>query len=116
MCGGREEVGGGGGGGAAVAETGAAVRLHSSSVTHLAVMATSLLTLLACMASLEASRRLDMRQSEACYHQPYNRELVCQCRHTTNYLSLSLSQFVDTARQEVGADCQSCQYTDLLGW
>jgi len=80
---------------------GAAVRLHSSSVTHLAVMATSLLTLLACMASLEASRRLDMRQSEACYHQPYNRELVCQCRHTTNYLSLSLSQFVDTARQEI---------------
>ena len=51
---------------------------------------------------LKTSRRLDMRQSEACYHQPYNRELVCQCRHTTNYLSLSLSQFVDTARQEVG--------------
>ena len=58
--------------------------------------------------------RVSMIQSRACYYQRHNRELVCQCRHTTNYLSLSLSQFVDTARQEVGADSQSCQYTDLL--
>ena len=91
-----------GGEGAALAETAAAVRLHSSSLTHLTVMLTTTITILASLASLSATTRLDLRPSQACYHQPYNRELVCQCRDGANYLNLRLSEFVDRARQEVG--------------
>merc|ERR1711953_107308 len=51
--------------------------------------------------STSSSRRLELSQVQACYHQPYNRELVCQCSDQTNYLNLRLSEFVVRARQEI---------------
>ena len=64
-------------------------------------MAITLLALLACFTSLSHTSRLDMRARQSCYHQPYNRELVCQCSDQANYLNLRLSEFVVRARQEV---------------
>ena len=95
---------------------GAAVRLLTPvlqcDTPHLPVMATRLITplvlALLCLtstsstSSTSSSRRLELSQVQACYHQPYNRELVCQCRDGANYLNLRLSEFVDRARQEVG--------------
>ena len=74
---------------------------------HLAVMATRLLTTLLALACLTSTTsttsttRLELKQHQACYHQPYNRELVCQCSGQANYLNLRLSEFVVRARQEV---------------
>merc|ERR1711953_624611 len=78
------------------------------SYPHLSVMATRLLSVLAlvlaCLTSTTSTTsttRLDLSQRQACYHQPYNRELVCQCSDQANYLNLRLSEFVVRARQEI---------------
>ena len=70
-------------------------------------MATRLLPpllVLACLTSTSSTSwtgRQELSQRQACYHQPYNRELVCQCSDQANYLNLRLSEFVVRARQEV---------------
>ena len=56
---------------------------------------------LVCLTSITSTTRLDLSQRQACYHQPYNRQLVCQCSDQANYLNLRLSEFVVRARQEV---------------
>merc|ERR1711953_1091804 len=78
------------------------------SYPHLSVMATRLITplvlALICLTSTSSTTsttRLDLSQRQACYHQPYNRELVCQCSDQTNYLNLRLSEIVVRARQEI---------------
>ena len=49
---------------------------------------------------ISQARRVNMVQEQACYYQPHNRELVCQCSEDYSYLHLRLREFVN-ARQEV---------------
>ena len=59
-----------------------------------------LMVLIMMMATVIEGRRVPMIQSQACYYQPHNRELVCQCSEDNSYLHLNLREFVQ-ARQEV---------------
>ena len=54
------------------------------------------------MMASSVTSRVTMSQSQACYYQPHNRELVCQCQDDKSYLHLRLIEFVVRARQEVG--------------
>ena len=44
----------------------------------------------------EFTPRIVMSQQQACYYQPHNKELVCQCREGENksYMHLRLREFV----------------------
>ena len=63
---------------------------------------TMLLAMMVTILVTTGASRVTMSQSQACYYQPHNRELVCQCQDDSSYLHLRLIEFVVRARQEVG--------------
>ena len=81
------------------------------------MMVSSIVLLLLCYTTVTTSdsvqvtrARVQMAQSQSCYYQPHNRELVCQCRDDYSYLHLRLREFVVKARQEV-MKTNSIKYT-----
>ena len=74
---------------------------------------TPLVLALVCFTSMSSTTRLELSQRQACYHQPYNRQLVCQCSNQANYLNLRLSEFVVRARQEVSSSSSSSQVSGV---